>query len=263
MRIICGVAGLKLDQEDGPHANDSRRRLWLRLAGCVSPPVSDWGEPGRADLFNHSKVGLSAKLMTRTSSNDSSGASGLSPEFSLLAEAAGGSDNAMGQLLAEIQAPLLARIRLMMGDGARRVAESGDFLGGLMLDLVEGMRADQIPPDVDLIRWATSIARNNIRDSVRKRHEVRIAEFSSAICAVRDPVDGAQLPERGPEQAEQVERMLDAMEKLSPDHRRVIELKDFDQLPYREIARKFGHESENAVQLLHARALAKLSSLCV
>lgn len=201
--------------------------------------------------------------MRTTDSDDPTGANDLAPEFFLLAEAAAGSEEAMALLLSRIQAPLLARIRLMMGDAARRVAESGDFLGGLMLDLVESMRADKIPKDVDLVRWATQVARNNIRDSVRKRHEIRIAEFSSAICAVRDPVDGAQLPEHGIEQAERVERMLDAMEKLSLDHRRVIELRDFDQLPYRDIARSFGHESENAAQLLHARALARLSSLCV
>jgi RNA polymerase sigma factor (sigma-70 family) len=45
---------------------------------------------------------------------------------------------------------------------------------------------------------------------------------------------------------------------MPDDRRRVIELRDLDGLSYREIGATLGR-TENAVQILHARALAELA----
>lgn len=181
----------------------------------------------------------------------------------LLAKAAEGSADALADLLVDIRPGLLQRIRLMMGAQARRVADSGDFLGSLMLDLLREFRDRGIPQDLDIIRWATCVARNNIRDSVRKRHERRLADFSSSFRLRKGPVDSGPQPDDAATVDEQVELMLDSLESL-PDHwRQVIELRDLRGLSYEDVATHMRRGGANAARKLHARALGRLSQIVV
>jgi RNA polymerase sigma-70 factor (ECF subfamily) len=47
---------------------------------------------------------------------------------------------------------------------------------------------------------------------------------------------------------------------MPEDYRRVIELRHFEALPFRQIGEQLGR-SENAAQLLHAQALTRLDEL--
>jgi RNA polymerase sigma-70 factor (ECF subfamily) len=155
---------------------------------------------------------------------------------------------------------MLDRIRLMMGRSARRAAESADFLQAVIADIVANLHKLELRDERTFLRWAMRIARNNIRDSARKRREERFADLA------RSTVDGCIVDEReaGPldvtANQELSERLLEALEKLSPDHQLVIELRDFEGLPFAAIGRQMGR-SENAVQTLHTRALIKLGGL--
>ena len=143
---------------------------------------------------------------------------------------------------------LLARdrtARLRMGEEARRQAESVDFLQELFVEVIEGFERAGLKDERGFVRWATRIARNNIRDRVRRRRERALESFSTMLRAGGPGAEGERPSERAMER-EEVERLIEGLEGLKPDDQRVIELRDFEGLPFREIARRMGRPSEAA-----------------
>lgn len=178
----------------------------------------------------------------------------------LIRAARAGDTHALNVVAARYREPLLERIRLMMGVEARRAAESDDFLQGVLCEVVRDFESLRQCDEQSFLRWATHLARNNIRDAVRRRRERAVGSFASSIDwqpargdaqAAAPPAEAARL--------EDVDRLIDAMTKLPVDHRRVIELRDFDGLSFAEVGREM-NRSENATQLLHFRALIGLGA---
>lgn len=183
--------------------------------------------------------------------------SSYSQTVELLRAARGGNHAALERIATKYHDRLLNRIRLMMGPEARRCAESGDFLQTVFLDLCTHAPVERLDDEEGLLGFMTAIARNNITSALRKRRERALASFSASMCG--PPVDG-RTPSADAHHAETVRLLITAIERLNADHRTVIELRDLEQLPFREIAERMG-KSEAAVQMLHARALLKLGGM--
>ena len=176
----------------------------------------------------------------------------------LLRRAGRGDDTARAAILDRYQSRLLRRIRLMMGDQARRAAESIDFLQDVVLEVLQDADHTKVRDEQHLLRWMTAVARNKVRDSVRRRRERAFESLS--ISAVLGPDRASDSPASQAERHECVERLADALEELDRDHRRVIELRDLEGLPFAEIAGAMSR-SEDAVQTLHMRAMVRLGRL--
>ena len=168
---------------------------------------------------------------------------------------------ALSELLERYGDKLLGRIRLMMGDRARRVADSMDFLNGMFVQVIQGLDRFEIRDEKAFLRWATQIARNNIRDGVRKKRETAFLSFSRS--SPGEPPGEIDQPSPGTELIirEENHRLLEALEQLPVEHCTIIELRDFEGLSYREIAERMNKPSEAAVQMMHARAVARLMKL--
>ncbi len=167
--------------------------------------------------------------------------------------------DALGRLFDRCWPRLLGRIRLMMGDAQRHAADSGDVLGSLSVRILEKLARFEVGTEADLMRLATVIARSLIIDEYRRP---RVARFESVTaCLVRgEALEGnTPTPSHEAARAEEVERMFAALEALAPEQRDTIQWRDFDGLPFAEIGRRLGR-SENAVQLLHKRALRRLGA---
>ena len=70
---------------------------------------------------------------------------------------------------------------------------------------------------------------------------------------MRAPGPGSQASHR-----EEVVLLADALERLPPDYREVIVLRNLQHLPFEEVAQRMGRKS-GAVRMLWARALEKLT----
>ena len=178
----------------------------------------------------------------------------------LLRQVRDGDAGAFALLMGRYGKRLLLRIRLMMGPGARAHAESTDFLQDLFVDLARDLDRYEIVSEAEFLKLAVGMARNNIRESLRKRREKQLQDFSVSTIARFDRATSQAVPLDRLVTEEAIERLVLALEEMASDEREVIELRDFEQLPYGEIAPRMGRSSENAVQLLHARALTKLSA---
>ena len=170
-------------------------------------------------------------------------------------------NEALGLLVERYRDRLLVRIRLMMGDRARRVADSVDFLQGMFVQVIQGLDRFEVRDEQAFLRWATQIARNNIRDGVRKKRESAFQSFShSGIMEATLEAD-QHSPRSDLVLREENFQLAEALESLPPEYCRIIELRDFEGLSYRKIAEEMDKPSEAATQMMHARAISRLMKL--
>jgi RNA polymerase sigma-70 factor (ECF subfamily) len=90
--------------------------------------------------------------------------------------------------------------------------------------------------------WLYRIATNASLDWLRRRRNAPTVPYEDAVAAGDDPVaDAAQTaPSRSLDAAEIRQRIGSALDKLSPEHRAVIVLKELEGMQYHEIAEAVG-----------------------
>jgi RNA polymerase sigma-70 factor (ECF subfamily) len=108
--------------------------------------------------------------------------------------------------------------------------------------------------------WLYRIMMNVAIDWVRKKHVTGGTEFDDEIGlsniepASATTPKGVDLPHRTMERREIRKRIDEAIKKLSPDHRQVIVLREFEGLEYHEIAETIGCEIGTVMsRLFYAR----------
>lgn len=180
----------------------------------------------------------------------------------LLRRARGGSREALGILLGSHGDRLLALIRLRLGPGLRQRVESRDVLQATLLKAllhIDGFRGSG---RASLMAWLARIAENEVRDLAafhgRQRRELGrtadvggVQELDRLAADVRSQTSRIALDERSA-------RLVAALEALSEEHREVVLLRHFEELPFAEIAGRMGR-SPDACRMLLARALAALT----
>jgi RNA polymerase sigma-70 factor, ECF subfamily len=115
--------------------------------------------------------------------------------------------------------------------------------------------------------WIFRIATNLVRDRVRRSRSSRSAGIDvrgravpepDALAGYADPTMGE--PGDGLQQAEQIDRLQQALERLPAAEREVILLRHFSQLSFRDIAETMGTPLGTALARAH-RGLARLREL--
>lgn len=177
----------------------------------------------------------------------------------LLQRARHNDPTASRELIVRLRDPLLDRIRLMMGDRVRRLADSIDFLQEVMVEFLEESLDIDFCSDGEILRWLTAVARNNIRDAARRRR-VRAFDSLSASFSAEGVRDGGPSPASRVAMHEDTIRLAEGLEKLKPDYRQVIDLHNLEGLGLREVARRMERTYEG-VKKLHTRAMIQLGSL--
>jgi len=182
------------------------------------------------------------------------------PPWPLVERARRGDARALEELVLRYRESLLERIRLMMGDEARRSADSLDFLQGVFAETLAQLGEQRFENERALLRWMTAVARNDIRDCVRRRRERALGSLSGSLTLSRIGDPECASPATVADQNEELERLVEALEDLTPDHRRAIELRDLEGLSFDEVGERLGR-SADAAQMLHARALLRLGRI--
>ncbi len=101
------------------------------------------------------------------------------------------------------------------------------------------------------LRWLSRIATNSLRETARR-------EKRRVIVPLQDNVQTESLTHsRAKRREERFDRLQDALDALSPEHRQVILLARVDRLPMKEVARRIGRTTTATSQLLW-RAMQKL-----
>ncbi|MCB9919075.1 MAG: sigma-70 family RNA polymerase sigma factor [Planctomycetes bacterium] len=143
-----------------------------------------------------------------------------------------------------------------MGRQARRIAESGDFVQHAYSEILE--KQLEVQDDEHLVKLATRIAHNRIRDALRRNREVVGGDLSDSLAASEpgspDPTPSVEVCRR-----ESLEELIGSLETLPLEYRRVLELRSVDGMAFDAVAEAMGR-SPNAVQKLHQRAMIALGA---
>jgi len=163
-------------------------------------------------------------------------------------------EEALADLIHRYQARLLARIRLMMGPAARQCLESGDVLHDVFMEAMRELREGDLKDEAVFLRWLTAVARHHIIDAVRAGER----SFESLTSDVIEKGDSSVPAKLTVEERKQ--RMIEAIERLEADRRRVIELRSLENLPWQRVAAELGRSEEAARKLYH-RAMLELGQI--
>jgi RNA polymerase sigma-70 factor (ECF subfamily) len=177
----------------------------------------------------------------------------------LLEQVKSGSPEALNQLYERCAGRLLALIRLRMGRELRGRMESRDILQATLLKSLDRIQELRGTETRSLMAWLARIAEREILDRADYEHRQR-----------RDAARELPLDDDAPLPAltrsalsrvildEEARRLEEAIDSLSPEHREVILLRKFEELPFAGIAQRLGR-SEDACRMLLARAMTALT----
>ena len=184
-------------------------------------------------------------------------------ERDLVARARAGDEQALSLLFEESRGALRRRIGRRLAPAVRRRVSESDILQEAYLVASRKLEGFEFRGNGSFAAWLMQIAENAALTAARhhagaaKRNA--LAEVSRDHRAQTDLNAGAApSPSRRAMGEELRERLRQAMQTLSPDHRAVIEMLQHRRLTLAETAELTGR-SVNAVKKLHARALAELA----
>ncbi|MBN2561007.1 MAG: sigma-70 family RNA polymerase sigma factor [Phycisphaerae bacterium] len=179
-------------------------------------------------------------------------------------------ESALSELVRMYEQRLLQAVRSELGDRLRQRLESQDVMQQVYLDALRSIDQFVDRGDDSFFAWLRRIALNRICDADRKElrtlkraGEVRASDLAgdASLDLLLDALTGGvSTPSRVVSRAEQGRLLRAALEELSEDQQRVIELRYLKQLNVAETAEKMDR-SERAVRSVCARALICLREL--
>jgi RNA polymerase sigma-70 factor (ECF subfamily) len=179
-----------------------------------------------------------------------------------------GDREAFDRLARENEAPLRSQIDFHLGAGLRSRVEIDDLLQETLLRAFRSMGQFEGETPAALRTWLAGIAHHAVVDCAR-RLTAKKTDYRREVALPAEPgssLGGGRLstlpspspsPSRLLRREERLDRLLGAVQTLSPDHRQVILLTLVERLPPSELARRMAR-SEKAVSMLLLRAMRAL-----
>ena len=172
----------------------------------------------------------------------------------LVESAQGGDASAFAKLARQYQERLEALVRSRLGPGLEQKIGVEDVVQETFLKAFESLSLFAWQGENSFLRWLSRIAVNVIRETAR--HEKRGLIIPLA-CEVADTGISQSKAMR---REDRFDRLQNALDSVSPEHRQVILLARVERLPIKEVARRMNRSPEATTQLLW-RAIQKLKGL--
>ncbi len=193
----------------------------------------------------------------------------LTLTLDLLRRAQGGERQALQRLLERYYERVRRIVRLRLGASLRRRLDSGDILQETFLAAVRNFARFELRDEASFVNWLAVLAENQIRDAADfhgaqkrdARREVPMSfEDRSGPIGIDPAASGLGPPGRAA-QAEDVARIEAAIERLPPELRELIILRDYAGASWPAIAEQTGRPSPDAARMAHAKAMVRLAQL--
>ena len=169
----------------------------------------------------------------------------------LIEKARWGDRAAFDRLMAHLQPRLKGLIEARLGDRLQGHVEADDLVQEVTLKALQSIKRFQDQGEGSFLRWLGGIAEHlilDLADPRRRRPQVGIQGDHRA---------SGLSPSRVMRREERFDRLQEALERLSPEHREVIRLVRIEGFSREEVARRM-HRSPGAVAQLLWRALKSL-----
>src|SRR5262245_35687422 len=186
------------------------------------------------------------------------------PPEALLARARAGDADTLGRLLDSYRNYLRLMASTQMGPALRVRLDPSDLVQEALLEAHRDFAQFGGGSEPELLAWLRRILARNLLDQAR-RNQAQVRDHSrqeSLEVLMEDSGSSlvAALAARGPSPSshasrrEQAVLLADALERLPPDYREVIVLRNMQHLPFEDIAQQMGRKT-GTVRMLWARAL--------
>jgi RNA polymerase sigma-70 factor (ECF subfamily) len=186
----------------------------------------------------------------------------------LLRAARAGDPDALGPLLDRYRGYLTLLARVQIGRQLQGKVDPADLVQETFLDAhrnFAGFRGDSEPT---FAAWLRGILAGHLAHLLRRYFDTRSRDVHLEEALVREMESSSSLLDRGLTAAdsspsdrvsrrEQALLLADALEQLPADYREVIVLRQIEELPFAEVARRMGR-SKDSVQKLWVRGLDRL-----
>jgi RNA polymerase sigma-70 factor (ECF subfamily) len=169
----------------------------------------------------------------------------------LVQRAQEGDRDALGKLFEGLSPRLEAAISARMGEKLRGQVEPADILQETLGWATKAIGRFRWRGEDSFYRWLRGIAEHAILKAASGSKSPPILRLPEAVPG--ESVTASKAVRR----QERFDRLQEALDSLSPDHRTVVLLARIEGLPVKEISARMGR-SENAVMLLLSRALRGL-----
>jgi RNA polymerase sigma-70 factor (ECF subfamily) len=178
----------------------------------------------------------------------------------LLAQARAGSPDALGQAL-ELCRPYLLRIANAALDARLRAKGGGsDLVQETFLESQKLFAEFHGQSVAELRAWLRAILRHRVGKFLRRYHGTDMRQVGRELANDSDapePAGDAETPSKYLMHAEQAERLAQALERLPEHYRQVIVWRQWDDLPFEEIARRL-NRNVDAARMVWWRAVRQL-----
>jgi RNA polymerase sigma-70 factor (ECF subfamily) len=183
-----------------------------------------------------------------------------------LAAARAGSADALGQALQGCRDYLLLIAQQELDPNLRAKGGASDIVQETFLEAQRAFQNFQGTSDEELRAWLRRILLNNLGDFTRRYRdtdmravgrEVRLAGEGSSAGVGANLAAEASTPSAHALEQEESELLMQAIDRLADDHRRVILLRYREELSFEEIGQRMDR-SPAAVRKLWARAMVRL-----
>lgn len=188
-----------------------------------------------------------------------------------LVQAAQGGDDEAREELARKYYPVIRQIvALRMGRTLRQFSDCEDIAQESIMDALMGLPGFKVSSEGTFIHWLAGIVRNNIRDHLRRLHAQKRGHGqvrSFATLGGNSILHYSIFQNQGPTPSQEVnalelhERLEDALLKMTPRHRKVIELRRLCNMEFEEVADEMELGNAASARALFARAMSRLSKL--
>jgi RNA polymerase sigma-70 factor (ECF subfamily) len=182
----------------------------------------------------------------------------------LLARCRSGDPAAIGQLVEQFRLILLDEVNRGLDGDLRAKVGCSDIVQESMLAAQRSFSQFSGSQRGEFLAWLYKIVRNDMLETVRrfkystKRNIERESPTDNRSFA-QPIIDRQRSPAATVMIKEQAAILHAAMARLSPDYQRVIQLRNWEQLPFGEIGTMM-NRSEDAARKLWTRALAELQA---
>ena len=186
----------------------------------------------------------------------------------LVVRAQRGEDAAREELFERALDPVLAVVRRRMGRRLRLRMESADVAQSAVGDALRDLHQFEGQGDQALMRWLARIVENTLKQRARalgygdrdpgRVRPIEPAHTEGPGCEPSGHDPGARTVLV---HGEERERLRAALGRLPERERRLIELRDLEDLGWDEVVAQAGESTLKAAQNCYARARARLASM--
>ena len=162
-----------------------------------------------------------------------------------------GGERELGELLERIRPRLVMWAAARLSPALRTKVEPEDVVQDVLVDVHRDFRGFQGREPASFFKWVFTIGENRIRDLVD--------HFGALKRRLPEPRSFSQTsPSTAASRTEQVGRMMEALQRISEEHRRAIVLLKIEERSAAEASLVLGR-SENACRILLCRAMKALA----